>query len=579
MIKLLKRLYFQLSKKRKIQLYFIILFIIVNSLFEVVALGSLLPFLATLTDPDFFFKFQKIDYLSNLFKFNSRNELLYATTIFFVLITILSGTIRLFTLWVQNKFSYSFGRNFSYVTYRNALHQPYSIHIARNTSEIISLVDKSSSIGGNILLPILTIISSSVLFFFIITTLFFLNPNIAIWSIIGFGSFYFIITKLTKKKLKSYGIQISQQLRILIKSVQEGLGGIRDILIDGTQKEYLDIFSASDIQVRKAQANVALIGSSPRFLIETLGLSFIAIFAYILSTKESGFSQVIPTLGVMALGAQRMLPVLQQLFFAWSTINANSASLTEVLDFIDCSKPNSFLMETPKPIIFNSNLIIKDLSFGYDKKTDFVLNSINLTINKGDRVGIVGETGSGKSTLLDILLGLQISNSGQMLIDDINIDEKNIRAWQLNVAHVPQFIYLADKTVLENIAFGVPIVDIDIAKVKLAAKKAQIDYTIDNLDNKYNTIIGERGAKLSGGQRQRLGIARALYKEAKFIIFDEATSALDADTELEVMNAIQQLGKDLTIIIVAHRISTLNICNKIFKIKEGKVTQLENNPY
>jgi ATP-binding cassette subfamily B protein len=236
-------------------------------------------------------------------------------------------------------------------------------------------------------------------------------------------------------------------------------------------------------------------------------------------------------------------------------------------------------METPKPIIFNSNLIIKDLSFGYDKKTDFVLNSINLTINKGDRVGIVGETGSGKSTLLDILLGLQISNSGQMLIDDINIDEKNIRAWQLNVAHVPQFIYLADKTVLENIAFGVPIVDIDIAKVKLAAKKAQIDYTIDNLDNKYNTIIGERGAKLSGGQRQRLGIARALYKEAKFIIFDEATSALDADTELEVMNAIQQLGKDLTIIIVAHRISTLNICNKIFKIKEGKVTQLENNPY
>ena len=579
MINLLKRLYFKLSKKRKIQLYFLIIIIIFNSLFEVVALGSLLPFLATLTDPDFFIKFQKINYLSNLFKFNSRNELLYATTIFFIFITILSGVIRLFTLWLQNTFSYSLGSKFAYLTYRNALHQPYSIHISRNTSEIISLVDKSSSIGGNILLPILTIISSSLLFVFIVTTLFFLNPLIAIWSIIGFGSFYLIITKLTKNKLIAYGKQINKQLIILIKSVQEGLGGIRDILIDGTQKEYLEIFSASDIQVRKAQANISIIGSSPRFLIETLGLVFIAIFAYFLSIKESSISQVIPTLGVLALGAQRMLPVLQQLFFAWSTINANSITLTEVLDFIDLTSHNTVQIDNPKPFFFKSKLIIKDLSFKYDNRNELVLNSINLTINKGDRVGIVGETGSGKSTLLDILLGLLISNSGDMIIDGINIDEKNIRAWQQNVAHVPQFIYLADKTVLENIAFGVPIIDIDIDKVKLAAKKAQMDLTIENLENKYNTIIGERGAKLSGGQRQRLGIARALYKEAKFIIFDEATSALDADTEIEVMNAIQQLGKDLTIIIVAHRISTLNICNKIFKIKEGKVIQLENNPY
>jgi ATP-binding cassette subfamily B protein len=298
------------------------------------------------------------------------------------------------------------------------------------------------------------------------------------------------------------------------------------------------------------------------------------VLAYTISQQEDGINKATPILGALALGAQRLLPVLQQAFSSWSTIKTGQASLQEALNLLEQPLPNYSDQPHVKPMIFRQQIHLKQLSFRYSSQTPWVLENLNLIISKGSRVGFIGATGSGKSTLLDIVMGLLLPTKGMIEIDNQPITSFNYRGWQAHIAHVPQVIFMADTTIEENIAFGIPKNQIEHDRVLLAARQAQIADTIETWPEQYQTIIGENGMRLSGGQRQRIGIARALYKQADVIIFDEATSALDNETEQSVMNAIEGLSRDITILIIAHRVSTLKSCTQVVELGAGAIMRI-----
>jgi ATP-binding cassette subfamily B protein len=393
-----------------------------------------------------------------------------------------------------------------------------------------------------------------------------IDAKVAIIALSSFGFIYILITLATKKQLAVNSEKISSNLSKVVKTVQEGLGGIRDVLIDGTQETYGTIFRAADVTLRNAQVSNAIIGGIPRYLIEGLGISLIVLLAFSFSTEEKNIVQAIPVLGAFALGAQRLLPVMQQIYQSWSNLKSGQASLNEVLGLVSQPPQNYLNQSNPEPIKFEDSISINNVSFCYANHDQEVLHKITLHIEKGGRVGFMGSTGSGKSTLLDIIMGLLQPTDGVLEIDGGVITEKNYRAWQAIIAHVPQAIYLADTSIAENIAFGVPPEKIDMARVKEAARQAQISQIIETWAEQYETLVGERGVRLSGGQRQRIGIARALYKQAKVIIFDEATSALDSKTEDLLMKEIYKISKEITILIVAHRLSTLKECDVVYEL-------------
>jgi ATP-binding cassette subfamily B protein len=362
---------------------------------------------------------------------------------------------------------------------------------------------------------------------------------------------------------------IARETNLVTKCLQEGLGGIRVVLIDGTQSFYSDAFRNANRLLRRAQASNVFIAGCPRFIVEFLAIAIISTLSYLYISTSDGFTKAIPAIGVIVLGAQRMLPMLQQLYGAWSSIQGNHASALEVQELYE-QKLNSNLITSNEGIIkFDKQIQLVNVSFGYDEGAPLLIKGINLDIKRGERVGFIGKTGSGKSTILDIIMGLIDSTSGGLYIDGILVNAANKRSWQDQIAHVPQSIFLADASINENIAFGIPRDKIDIGRVRMVAKQAELSSVIESWPDKYQTIVGEQGVRLSGGQRQRIAIARALYKQANVIIFDEATSALDGQTEDMVMNAINGLSKDLTILIVAHRIGTLSKCTQIIDLDKA----------
>lgn len=571
---LLGRLWINISRRRRVQFGFLFLIMIFASVAEVVSIGAVFPFLGVLTSPETVFRYKIVQPIIKLFNISSAKELLLPFTVVFITALIISGLIRFFLLWAQTRLGFAIGADLSFNMYKKTLYQPYAVHVSRNSSEVIaSISSKANDITAQVLMPILTIFSSILMLLMILTALVTINPTIAIAACIGFGIIYFLIIQVAKKSIYRDSQLISRETNQVIKALQEGLGSIRDVLIDGTQDVYCKIYRDSDIPLRRAKASITIIGGSPRFGIEALGMALIALLAYSLTDSTDGglSSTAIPVLGAMALGAQRMLPVLQLTYTSFTLIRGCEATLRETLDILDQPLPDYANQPLPKPISFDKSISLDKLSFRYHEDGPWVLNKVDLVIKKGSSVGFIGTTGSGKSTLLDVIMGLLQPVEGKILIDEIEIDIKNQRAWQSHIAHVPQAIFLSDASIIENIAFGVEKDKIDLERVKLAAEKAQLTSTIEALDKKYDTVVGERGVRLSGGQRQRIGIARALYKRADVIVFDEATSALDNETEKCVMEAIENLSNDITILIIAHRLSTLKNCNQIVELQDGKI--------
>jgi len=548
---------------------------LLTSFAEIISIGAVLPFLGVLTAPDRIFDHAAAKPIIHLLGLKEPSQLLIPLTVFFGSAALIAGGMRLFMLWASIRLSFATGADLSIKIYHRTLYQPYAVHCARNSSEVIDGISgKANGVIYSIIVPFLTLISSCVMLITILITLLIVNPLIAVVAFGGFGAIYFIIIRLTRKQLLKNSERISRESTNVIKSLQEGLGGIRDVLIDGSQATYCNIYRNSDIPLRLAQGSTSFISSSPRYVMETLGMLLISGLAYSLAQQADGLSKAIPTLGALALGAQRLLPVLQQAFVSLSGIRSGQYSLQDTLELLDQPLPDYADRPAPDALPFTQSVKLKQIGFRYSPKTPYVIKQINLTITKGSRIGFIGTTGSGKSTLLDIVMGLLQPTDGNIEVDGQAVSPANNRAWQLNIAHVPQAIFLADSSIEENIAFGIPKDQIDHERVRMAAKQAQIADTIETLPKKYLTLVGERGIRLSGGQRQRIGIARALYKKANIIIFDEATSALDSYTEQAVMQAIESLSQDLTLLIIAHRITTLKNCTLIVELDDCRINRI-----
>lgn len=544
---------------------------ILASFSEIMSIGAIVPFLSVLTNPEIIFNASSAKPLINYLNITHSSQLLLPLTIFFSFMAVVSGLLRYVVILISTRLSYAVGADLGIEIYRRTLYQPYQIHISRNSSEVIAGIYSKTGGAINVINSAAVLCSSAIMLTSIMFALVSLNPIIALSAFVGFGLIYGLIIRLTHKRLMIESKCISNESTRVIKVLQEGFGGIRDVLIDGTQEAFCKIFQKSDFLLRKAQSSNAFIGFSPRYGIEMLGTLLITFLAYVLAKDSTGVSKVIPTLGALALGAQRLLPVLQHGYQALITIKSEYYSLSDVLALLRQPLPSQFSNNGVILLQFNQSIYANKLWFKYTEDQPWVLKGIDITIPKGGRVGIIGSTGSGKSTLLDIIMGLLHTSKGSIDIDGHAITADNAKAWQAHLAHVPQSIFLSDTSILENIAFGIPKDQIDYDRAIKAAKDAQIASTIETLPDGYMTLIGERGVRLSGGQRQRIGIARALYKKADVIILDEATSALDNETEKAVMSSVEDLGENLTIIIVAHRLSTLKNCTSIIELKDGAV--------
>ena len=566
---LYRALWRHLSLKRKKQVTLLLVLMFISSLAEVISIGSILPFLGALTNPDSVFQHGALQPLIKFINIDNSSQLLLPLTILFILAALLSGLIRLLLLYLLTRISFAIGADLSVKSYRNTLYQDYMVHVSRNSSTVIAgVIGKIDTVIGSVLTPILILISSFVFMVGIIAVLFFIDAIVASTAFLFFGAMYWIVISFTRRQLKENSKCIAKQSVLKVKSLQEGLGGIRDVLLDGAQEFYCKLYRDADLPLRKALGNNLFIASFPRYAMEAIGMSFIAILAYMLVQATES---VIPVLGAIALGTQRLLPVLQQAYSSYSSIKGAQSSLYDVVHLLDQKIHNNTLRKlSTTPLKFETCIELRNVSFRYTKKTPWVLKNINLTINKGDCVGFVGSTGNGKSTLIDIIMGLLVPTEGEIVIDGKTIiSDSNVSLWQMNIAHVPQSIYLSDGSIEDNIAFGVTQDEIDRQRVKNSAIKANISEKIESLTKDYETLVGEQGVKLSGGERQRIGIARAFYKNTNTLIFDEATSALDIITEKKIMKSIGQLGKDTTILIIAHRITTLNDCNFLVKIDDG----------
>ena len=568
---LLVRLFGHLSRRRRRQFGLLMGLILVNAFSEVISLGAVLPFLGILTAPDRVFSHPIVADVAQAWGITSADQLALPLTVAFAAAALIAGAIRILLLWVSNRLAFAAGADLSIKVYRRTLYQPYPVHIARNSSAVISGVTDKINGATTVLQTLLTFGSSVVLLTAIMLALVAIDPVVASLTALAFGTSYGLITWPARRRLERNSRRIAYEQTQVVKALQEGLGGIRDVLLDGTQETYCDIYRQADLPLRRAHGNNTFIGQCPRYAMEALGMVLIAALAYGLSRRAGGIGPALPLLGALALGAQRLLPALQQAYSTWAGIIGSSASLVTALELLDQPLPAEILQPAPAPLIFRDVIRFNALRFRYTSDGPWVLDELSLTIPKGARIGFVGSTGSGKSTALDLLMGLLMPTEGELLVDGQPVSGNRLRAWQQTIAHVPQSIYLADTTLAENIAFGVAPHAIDLQRVQQVARQAQIAEFIESRSEGYNARVGERGVRLSGGQRQRIGIARALYKQASVLVFDEATSALDNATEQSLMNAIEELNRNLTILLIAHRLTTVRRCDTIVELQHGRV--------
>ena len=569
---LLTRLWYHLSRRRRRQFRLLVGLMLVSAFVEVVSLGAVLPFLGMLVAPKRVLNHPFVGDMAQGWGITSADQLVLPLTLAFIAVAVIAGAIRILLIWSSTRLAFSTGADLGIEVYRRTLYQPYSVHASQNSSEVISgITNKTDAVVFSVLVPLLTLVSSTVLVVAIMIVLIVIDPVMASVAGVGFGVSYALITWMSRRHLRRNSNRIAREQTQVHKALQEGLGGIRDVLLDGSQSVYCDVFRRADHTLRRAQGSIVFIGGSPRYAMEALGMVLIAALAYTFSQQVGGLSTVLPVLGVLALGAQRLLPSLQQIYYAWSSIAGYQASLADTIALLDQPLPEKSLQSTTTQLLIQDAISLNAVRFRYNVEGPWVLDGLNLVIAKGARVGFVGSTGSGKSTTLDLLMGLLIPTEGKLLVDGQPISGNRLTAWQRSIAHVPQSIYLADTTLAENIAFGVPAETIDMERVKRAARQAQIADFIEKSPEGYQAYVGERGVRLSGGQRQRIGIARALYKQASVLVLDEATSALDNATEQSVVDAIGVLNSDLTILLVAHRLTTVRSCDCIVELEHGRV--------
>lgn len=572
---LLRQLWSHLSRRRRAQLGLLLLVMVASSLAEVVSLAAVLPFLGVLANPSALWSQPLVQQLAPRLGITSPQSLLIPVTLIFAIAAIWAGAIRLLTLWLNGRLAAAIGSDLSCEAYRRTLYQPYEVQVALNSSSLIaSITTDVFRVIFSVLNPLLQLISSLLV---LIALVFFLV--LIDWKMtLGTGIFIFILYWSTMVRCRYPLQQLSQQQvilnRRLIQTLQEGLGSIRDVLLDGSQKIFEDSYRHSDQHLRRSQAKGSFLSTFPRLVVDPASTALLALVGYLL-VLQAGLATALPLLGALALGSQRLLPMVQKIYEAWAMTRNAKSSIANLIQLLSQPLPETAFFPSPRPITLHKGIRLQNISFRYRANLPDILVNINLDIRKGERIGITGSSGSGKSSLVDVLMGLLTPTRGLIAIDEANLHDPNnpslLAAWRASIAHVPQNIYLADSSIAENIAFGTPYQQIDMRRVRKAAQEAQIADFIESSPQGYNTYVGERGIRLSGGQRQRIGIARALYKNAQVLVFDEATASLDNETEKQVIDSVQEIGRHITIVMIAHRLSTLQQCDRLVHLNKGSI--------
>ena len=568
----IKALAFHIKVRRKTQFISLIFLTIFAGFTEIISIASVVPFVSVVTGDNFL---KDTLFLSNIFTIDEKKDAIIFTGLLFSSLYLLNSLIRILLIYFTARLTSVTTAELSSQLYEAKLYENYSQQISKNSSDLISTITQKVTQLNFTINSIVHLASSLVIFTCIMLVLVWVNPTVMLISVFFFGTLYLLFVKIGKKEIYKSSQIINEEQNNIVLSISDGLGSIRDIILDNTQKFYLKIFDKSNFNKAKREAITEFIQQSPRYIFESMGIVLfvvLLIYSSITINNTGEFSNIFPTLAALALGSQRILPLLNKLYTDFITIKSKSHQLDEIIKILD---ENKLLEEEKKLIIqkqikFQDLIKFQDVTFSYDKKKN-ILENINLEIKKGSRIGIIGKTGEGKSTFLDLLMGFLQPDTGDIFIDNEKLSNKTILSWQEKISHVPQKIFLSDSSFLSNIAFGRDESEINLKRVNEVSKKSQIHNFIMESEKGYNQKVGERGVKLSGGQIQRIGLARALYKNNEIIIFDEATNSLDNDTEKSIMDELYQLDEDLTVVIVAHRLNTLKDCDLILEIKDKKI--------
>lgn len=569
MISTLKKINFLITKRQRKGLVILTLLLFVGMILEVFGLGILIPALSIILEPEMVEKTPLISSIRNYFsEFSNQNFIfLFLGTV--VIVYFVKSLFIIFLTYKQNRFLTNITAYTSNNLFSIYLSQPYKFHLNRNASELIKNIQIEINHYYIFLLSLITILIEGGFIFSVLLTLIYIEPFGAIFIGIFYGLLSVFFLQFTKRKLKAWGSLREDFDGQVSKIALEGLGGIKDLLILGKATSFIEEFSKKNYLKARLNANQATVSQMPRFYLELISVVGLVSFIMVLLFQGKETTSLISILGVFVAATFRMIPSLNRVIAAIQTMKFFSAALDIIYNEINSYTQVKTFENSLENFKFKSEIEFRKVNFSFSEKS-VVLKNTNLKINKGQTIGIIGESGSGKSTLVDLLIGLHKPTSGEIFIDGKK-DFQLKQSWRNKIGYVSQSIYLTDDTIKNNIAFGVTEDKIDIARIKQLIKDVQLDEFIKTLELGIETKVGERGVQLSGGQRQRIGIARALYNQPEILVLDEATSALDSETEKEVMESINNLKGKKTIIMIAHRISTLIKADIIYEVKNNQI--------
>jgi ATP-binding cassette, subfamily B, bacterial PglK len=570
----LSRILELMSPAQRRRLVMLLPFVAVNALIQVVGIASIMPFLALVSNPDSVRTNAFLRWTFETLGFANERPFLVFVGVGVLVVLVFSNAFAAFTHLRLMRFSWDMNHQLSVRMLREYLYKPYVFYLDQNTSGLAKniLGEVKQAVSG-FLVSTTSLVAQSISALFILVLLMVVNPALATLTFVFLGGTYWFVFGLLRRRLSEAGKRRSGADKARYKAANESLSGAKEIKLLGKEQPFLKRYIGPSQRYSRAMAQQQVYALLPRYAFETLAFGGLLVIVLYLLVREQNLAAVLPTLGVYAFATYRLLPALQSIFGSFSSMRFSATAVDLLHADLELAQPVPTIdRDTIEPLPFRDRLELRKLTFAYPNAPRPVFQDFHLTVRARTSVALVGATGSGKTTAVDLLLGLLTPQDGELVVDGVTVDRDNLSAWQKNLGYVPQHIFLADDTVEANIAFGVPSKKVDRAAVEAAARKANIhDFIVGELPKGYETEIGERGLRLSGGQRQRLGIARALYNDPEVLILDEATSALDNVTEDSVFHAVNEIGKSKTVVMIAHRISTVQACDVIHLLKEGRI--------
>ncbi|NMG01816.1 ABC transporter ATP-binding protein [Azoarcus taiwanensis] len=579
MLQTAKKLYALLHPGDRSKVILLILLMIVTAFVQTAGVASIMPFLAVLSDPGMIEAKPWLSHAYNSLGFSSSTAFLQFLGIAAFIVFVTGTALQAFTQWAVTRYSSLQQYHLSYRLMDEYLRRPYEFYLLRNSGDLSKTVlQETGQAVATALLPAMRLLSYTLLAVSVVTLLIVVEPWLALGVATGLGAAYGTIYLLSKQWLSRIGKDRVAANRERFTTASEAFAGAKEIRLLGRERNYLERFGNPSRRFAMHQANVTLLSNLPQYAIE--GAAFGGVLLLVLYLmSDGGIATALPLIGLYGLAGKQLIPAFQKIFSTIAVLRFNMPAVDAVLEDLDTTATPSPAQFEPDPTPLNPQcaIVLQDVTYRYPETDKAALEDLNINIPVNTTIGLVGSSGAGKSTLVDLILGLLKPESGEVRIDDTVLGPANIRNWQATLGYVPQSIFLADQSIAANIALGLPADRIDRQAVERAARLANLhDFVTQELPEGYDTIIGERGVRLSGGQRQRIGIARALYRDPSVLIFDEATSALDNTTERAVMEAIHNLSGSKTIILVAHRLTTVQSCDRILVLHEGKIVEQGN---